>query len=644
MDTRYRLNIDFDNTVVPFLYNDVGTYTFTVPSSPNFMGTRYVVFLPAVLMLDEVGHYPAISGMTRVEGKLPADGEFRTITSANYNELLLKDAIEFNSAQAGDELTLTNFYTVGSTVDPSIFSEFGALLGSKFGMGTFVEMGTGTASDLPTGNMIVSKGAIQVASTQVINLTDTDVAVTENLTEGRWYTIYIDTTGAISFELLDSSATDYTVMPIGYLDSVAPISGSQLGRYKATDSTLRLLALAYSLTTPSTYVAGTTYARGDKVMYTSGSIDTVYISLVASNVGNTPDSSPTYWMEMGVASRIWADKIFNFPEYIFGTGALGDVTLDGTGLGATATPFYANDGVGVKEYEFNNLTITGTCYCGITGGASLNPVVIRVKDTLTIGASGQFNGDSRGANGGSGGSYGSAGSTNSRGGAGGAGARSGRPIHIYANRIVNQRTSGNWLTTQAGNPSGGSNGGSNGGGGGGSGGASSSGIRVISNSRPVEFETGINKNIRSASLGSPGNGVTFKPTSGIFVQSGRGGYGGIQTGGDGEDALGKLTAAEGWKSNTTQRGRGGRGRNLSAVGGLGGGGSSPSYGPSPPSHGTGGGGGAGGTFGAGGGGGGGNGYYTFTGGAGGTGSSPSVSHEFLDYIDIRGCYQPTGGV
>jgi hypothetical protein len=46
---------------------------------------------------------------------------------------------------------------------------------------------------------------------------------------------------------------------------------------------------------------------------------------------------------MGVEGRLFYPLVYNLPEEIFGSGALGNVTLDGTGLGATGTPFYAND-------------------------------------------------------------------------------------------------------------------------------------------------------------------------------------------------------------------------------------------------------------------------------------------------------------
>jgi hypothetical protein len=120
MDIRYRLNVDFDNTVVPFLYNTTGNWSFTVPATPNFMGSRYVVFLPAVMILNDVSKIPAIAGYTRIETGVPSAGEFRTIPVADYSTFILKDGIEFPASAAGASLTITNLWTIGSTVDPAI--------------------------------------------------------------------------------------------------------------------------------------------------------------------------------------------------------------------------------------------------------------------------------------------------------------------------------------------------------------------------------------------------------------------------------------------------------------------------------------------------------------------------------------------
>lgn len=53
----------------------------------------------------------------------------------------------------------------------------------------------------------------------------------------------------------------------------------------------------------SAYVAGTTYAAGAYVVRTT--THRKYRSLVAGNVGNTPESSPTYWEDVGPTNK-WA--------------------------------------------------------------------------------------------------------------------------------------------------------------------------------------------------------------------------------------------------------------------------------------------------------------------------------------------------
>jgi hypothetical protein len=47
------------------------------------------------------------------------------------------------------------------------------------------------------------------------------------------------------------------------------------------------------------YNAGTSYSTGNRVTY----LETVYESLVSSNVGNTPSTSPTQWVEIGPSNK-----------------------------------------------------------------------------------------------------------------------------------------------------------------------------------------------------------------------------------------------------------------------------------------------------------------------------------------------------
>ena len=48
------------------------------------------------------------------------------------------------------------------------------------------------------------------------------------------------------------------------------------------------------------YNAGTTYGSGTQVGVTAGTVQTIYQSLQAGNIGHTPSSSPTWWEYIGV--------------------------------------------------------------------------------------------------------------------------------------------------------------------------------------------------------------------------------------------------------------------------------------------------------------------------------------------------------
>lgn len=72
-------------------------------------------------------------------------------------------------------------------------------------------------------------------------------------------------------------------------------------------------------TPPSAYNAGTTYAIGDLVSVTTGTTALVYESLVSSNTGNTPASSPSQWNLIATTYSVYAG----------GTSySLGDVVID----------------------------------------------------------------------------------------------------------------------------------------------------------------------------------------------------------------------------------------------------------------------------------------------------------------------------
>lgn len=59
-------------------------------------------------------------------------------------------------------------------------------------------------------------------------------------------------------------------------------------------------------TPPAAYAGGTTYGDGDTASTgTAGGIITVWESLQAGNIGHTPASSPTWWVEIGSTYAAW---------------------------------------------------------------------------------------------------------------------------------------------------------------------------------------------------------------------------------------------------------------------------------------------------------------------------------------------------
>jgi hypothetical protein len=441
-----------------------------------------------------------------------------------------------------------------------VINETLAAVEERKGFQVFTSKQSGDMCSFNKGILSVSEGVLGVGQNVLkIETTPEIVPISSDLTAGNWYVIYCDTTGNLTVELL-SGATSYTTFPLTQLDTACPLESKKLARYKSGDSSKRAIAIAYSLPAVSEWNSGTTYSVTQMCSY-NGS---VWVSLKGSNTNQVPGVATTYWAEMGTPNRLFAPKIYNFPDETFGTGELGDVSLDGTGLGATATPFYgieeetASTPKYYPEYQFNNLTLSGVCYCGKSNGNALAPVIIRVKGTLTIESGGQLNGDARGANGGAGGSGGTATSTCSAGGAGGAGAKSGRPIFIYANRIINKKTSGYWITCRAGNPSNGLNGSAQptgtyyAGGGGGGGSQSTSSLIIITNSE-------LNKDAICVMLFSltASNGGD----SGILghlscLGGGGGGAGGIMPDSNvmGKGGIAKMYSATGWANRGSSGG------------------------------------------------------------------------------------------
>lgn len=70
---------------------------------------------------------------------------------------------------------------------------------------------------------------------------------------------------------------------------------------RPTAMTTAMLVSSTAVESYATYAAGTSYALGAIVVYGNS----IYESLVAANLGNTPDASPTKWVRLGPSNR-WA--------------------------------------------------------------------------------------------------------------------------------------------------------------------------------------------------------------------------------------------------------------------------------------------------------------------------------------------------
>jgi hypothetical protein len=114
------LNADFDDSIEVTEYNNGLGYEFTAPSSPNFRGNRYAVYLPQIPYLKDVTKMITVVSKTdsayslaRIEGKQPEDGEFRTVDADNSEIRLVPHRLEFNAAQAGQTF-IAYFWCYGS--------------------------------------------------------------------------------------------------------------------------------------------------------------------------------------------------------------------------------------------------------------------------------------------------------------------------------------------------------------------------------------------------------------------------------------------------------------------------------------------------------------------------------------------------
>ena len=132
------------------------------------------------------------------------------------------------------------------------------------------------------------------------------------------------------------------------------------------------------------YASGTTYAAGASAVY-KGSL---YASLVGSNTGNTPESSPTYWsfvtqvnptIYQSVAASTTGHEPDTSPTYW-------------VSLGTTASPFYAvlctTSNTGTESIKLNG----DSYYVTYPAGSFLKGVVyyLSLQEQASSGATATF--------------------------------------------------------------------------------------------------------------------------------------------------------------------------------------------------------------------------------------------------------------
>lgn len=110
------------------------------------------------------------------------------------------------------------------------------------------------------------------------------------------------------------------------------------------------------------WAAGTTYAKGARVRYGART----YESLVASNVGNTPTTSPTSWVDIGPTNTLamfddevsTATTATNSLTVVLATGLVNSMALvNVTGASATVT---VTDGAGGPVVFTRTIDLDGT--------------------------------------------------------------------------------------------------------------------------------------------------------------------------------------------------------------------------------------------------------------------------------------------
>ena len=151
-----------------------------------------------------------------------------------------------------------------------------------------------------------------------------------------------------------------------------------------------------------TYSAGTTYTTGQSVLYS----DLFYLSLVDSNTGNTPDSSPSQWVEIAGSAAGGGGGTVDFTASgSLTNGDLVKLNLDGTvsviegggpgtaavfetaAVNTTSSTFDSNSNKVVIAYRDQGNSNYGTAVVGTVSGTSISfgtPVVFRSANTGTL--------------------------------------------------------------------------------------------------------------------------------------------------------------------------------------------------------------------------------------------------------------------
>lgn len=360
--------------------------------------------------------------------------------------------------------------------------------GDKFGVNVYSGRVAGSISSLslPDGKIYYTKGIIDVGAIQTEEFTSGAQITASGLTAGRWYLVYVCVGGTFELELTTNST--YGVIPIDEINSLAPMNAYRTARYKAFDPSKRLVAAVYSMPSQTAWSSGTTYSKG--MLCSSGGH--IYVSKQNANLNNVVTDT-AWWHDMGVSDEVFAPMVFNFPEPLFGTGALGDLSLSNGDVIEVGYDYADGTWRNLSYHAYNvELASSATVHIGRSAAAAIDipgPVTLKISGILKFNSGSQLNGNGKGILGGTGGSAGTS------GGAGGAGANSGYPFNLFVKSIVDLTANNQYLITNK--PSAGSNGGAASGvaGGGGGGGASISGLLLVYSSFISKY-----KNTPSSSL------------------------------------------------------------------------------------------------------------------------------------------------